>query len=172
MGNILVLLAFLSVSMFASSSFAQLDVLSEFRLAKAQLNPAHRPHLTETTNGELVVSERYVDLTVRFKAICPQERYCLAVMPSPLTLKLPILKVTKSNCGTLTIAKRDLPMVAGGFEMVEIRDFSGSQNCTMPAEFPVAVRYTTGSHGNAEGAGRVRVASILYFKSKLGGFVN
>jgi hypothetical protein len=75
--------------------------------------------------------------------LCPPDRVCIALMPAPVIVRLPIKSVFGDRCGNRHVrAERDQRPVDGNFESLEIVDGSASR-CARPMhEMHLPVRVT------------------------------
>ena len=79
---------------------------------------------------------------------------CIAMMPAPVIIDLPLLKTTQDACGsTLFTAKRDARPVDGSLEMIKITDHS-TRTCkdyrALPGVEAKWITKTSGMDGRVE----------------------
>jgi hypothetical protein len=85
----------------------------------------------QVTGGTVDIDEaaKQLRLTLNRHVNCPHGMMCIAMVPAPTLVTLPIQQLERDACGTRIVAGRNLLPVDGDFVRIEIRDNNASFAC-------------------------------------------
>ncbi len=131
MKNILVLTVLFTLSagsaMADSGAFAPRYTLDNFKIATTSPLLGGAGEITE---GSIEINSSTNELRLRLNrhVACPKGVFCIALMPAPIVVTLPIRHIENQPCGgvTITAEENSLP-VDGSLTRVEVQDQNGSR---------------------------------------------
>lgn len=116
--------------------------IAVYQFAEGQFIKGY-PSFELPVGGSLKISETHVEMTIQRKVKCPANENCPTYSPMAIHEIMPIVKIEKSFCGNLIVAKEDDgPATDGITRTIEIMDYS-SVLCKMRFEHPIVLKYTT-----------------------------
>lgn len=79
----------------------------------------------ESGSIEVNYAKKTAELVLYRKSMCRPDMICIALVPPPMIIQLPIISVNKDGCGSkVIIAKKDMRPVDGALNELEIMDNS------------------------------------------------
>lgn len=138
MKSVLVSIAMMfSFSMSASAT--SLMGFPFYKLAEAQIHPFHSLG-AKAVEGSVQFDRQMITLEVKTEMDCPADQPCIAVMPNPILVTLPVVNVQESYCGD--IYEATLLDEANVVHTLKVVDYSNAI-CDMIIQNVVHVTYTT-----------------------------
>ncbi|MGZ3701413.1 MAG: hypothetical protein ACXWR1_21500 [Bdellovibrionota bacterium] len=114
----------------APTDFVSVYTLDSFKAAEGSILLQGAGQIV---SGDVAISQsrNELRLTLNRHMLCPRGMFCMAMMPAPTVITLPIVSRTRDACGGLILmAERDLERVDGGRTRVEVQDpNNGSMVC-------------------------------------------
>lgn len=119
------------------------------QIVDADVHPAHAERLGPALNGHVTLnaSRNSVILTTYQHVPCNPGRMCLAYMPAPQSIELPLVKRVRTSCGsTLFIGARDARPADGIFEEIRVVDHS-TRTCKDLPKYRTEITFRTVTPG-------------------------
>lgn len=135
-----------ALSLFPFAALAKNANIYKAELTRFQIDDGLHFDESDVTGGEVVVDLKAnkVRVTLFRKSNCPQNAMCIAMLPGPYIVELPILAKTKDNCGTGIVQARTPEAIPGGLiQQLEVRDNSRNKCPHFVALSPTEVIYET-----------------------------
>jgi hypothetical protein len=141
----------LSMSAFAVHAFADESVRSSPRRLNAAITRVvhideHLSHIQRVNGGQITLdlTARQATLTLYQPYFCPVDAICIAMMPAPVKIDLPLISKRRDSCGIVVYtALRDARPVDGILEVLEISDNTRNTCPTFVQLAPTDVSYRT-----------------------------
>ncbi len=116
--------------------------VSDASFSDMQINHSN---LKDSVYGRVTLDleKEEIQILLQQPSSCPKGKYCIALAPAPIVLRLPIIDVIDDWCGSTTyIAEKDNTPVDGISETITLTDYT-SLVCRIHVPFATEVQYTT-----------------------------
>ena len=142
----LILIAAMFVS-FSNQAMAHLSVDESPVVMSAELETIEINHewLNDVESGSITVDVTKQEITLSLVTgwTCPPNMACIAVMPEPVVIKLPIVNTYSDWCGSTTYeAEIDATPADGLYETLVVTDYS-NLNCRIAMPYMTKIEYRT-----------------------------
>lgn len=135
MKSLFVLASLVLVSSTVVKANVQREGVINFNVVKAEYAKSHVRNA-----GSATVSVDYKNSTVTLnieekRTPCPKGMMCAAVMPAPVEIELPIVKVDTDSCGVKrVVARRDMRPADGALQVIKVVDPTMNITCLISEE--------------------------------------
>jgi len=118
-----------------------------FTLNKFKMDPQLTSRRVLSGKGVVDLKAKKIEIVLNVVHVCPPGMSCATVVPPPLAIKVPLLKVTRDDCGGVTYKGHlDRRPVDGALEDVTVKDNTHFHCPTLVALPRFEVIYKTSSY--------------------------